>query len=217
MDLFESEDPRERDFLKTIVHRIYGKFLNLRALIRKAINTIFFRFIYETQRGNGVAELLEILGSIINGFALPLKDDHRNFLIRVLLPLHKVPCLGLYHPQLAYCVIQFIEKDHSLSSEVIKGLLRYWPKINSTKEIMFINEIEEILGIVDPREFLKIQIPLFRQIAKCISSPHFQVVERVLYLWNNEHIVNLMAENMSTVLPILFPSLYKNSRSHWNR
>lgn len=32
---------------------------------------------YETERHNGVAELLEILGSIINGFALPLKEEHK--------------------------------------------------------------------------------------------------------------------------------------------
>ena len=32
---------------------------------------------------NGVAELLEILGSIINGFALPLKEEHRVFLLKV--------------------------------------------------------------------------------------------------------------------------------------
>jgi Protein phosphatase 2A regulatory B subunit (B56 family) len=25
LDLFDSEDPRERDYLKTILHRIYGK------------------------------------------------------------------------------------------------------------------------------------------------------------------------------------------------
>jgi hypothetical protein len=39
---------------------------------------VFYRFIYETERHNGVAELLEILGSIINGFALPLKDEHKQ-------------------------------------------------------------------------------------------------------------------------------------------
>lgn len=71
LDLFDSEDPRERDFLKTILHRIYGKFLGLRAYIRRQINHIFYRFIYETEHHNGIAELLEILGSIINGFALP--------------------------------------------------------------------------------------------------------------------------------------------------
>ena len=74
----DSEDPRERDYLKTILHRIYGKFMPYRAFIRKSIN-IFYRFIYETERHNGIAELLEILGSIINGFALPLKDEHKQF------------------------------------------------------------------------------------------------------------------------------------------
>lgn len=43
LDLFDSEDPRERDFLKTTLHRIYGKFLGLRAYIRKHINNIFYR------------------------------------------------------------------------------------------------------------------------------------------------------------------------------
>uniref|UniRef100_A0A3B5RBG3 Protein phosphatase 2, regulatory subunit B', delta n=1 Tax=Xiphophorus maculatus TaxID=8083 RepID=A0A3B5RBG3_XIPMA len=62
LELFDSEDPRERDFLKTILHRIYGKFLGLRAYIRRQINNIFYRFIYETEHHNGIAELLEILG-----------------------------------------------------------------------------------------------------------------------------------------------------------
>lgn len=44
LDLFDSEDPRERDFLKTILHRIYGKFLGLRAYVRRQINNIFYRW-----------------------------------------------------------------------------------------------------------------------------------------------------------------------------
>jgi len=47
LDLFDSEDPRERDFLKTVLHRIYGKFLGLRAFIRKQINNIFLRYLFE--------------------------------------------------------------------------------------------------------------------------------------------------------------------------
>ncbi len=77
LELFDSEDPRERDYLKTILHRIYGKFMVHRPFVRKAINNVFYRFIFETERHNGVAELLEILGSIINGFALPLKEEHK--------------------------------------------------------------------------------------------------------------------------------------------
>jgi len=77
LELFDSEDPRERDYLKTILHRVYGKFMAHRPFIRRAVNNVFYRFIFETERHNGVAELLEILGSIINGFALPLKEEHK--------------------------------------------------------------------------------------------------------------------------------------------
>nr|CAD7393522.1 unnamed protein product [Timema cristinae] len=281
LDLFDSEDPRERDFLKTVLHRIYGKFLGLRAFIRKQINNIFLRFIYETEHFNGVGELLEILGSIINGFALPLKAEHKQFLVKVLLPLQKVKCLSLYHAQLAYCVVQFLEKDATLTESVVKGLLKFWPKTCSQKEIpasipysppslhplllpyppivplpssqsptpsldlhnltssphpillpplslttscihpeqevMFLGEIEEILDVIEPSQFVKIQEPLFRQISRCVSSPHFQVAERALYFWNNEYIMSLIEENNHVIMPIMFPALYRISKEHWNQ
>ncbi|KAM0842667.1 hypothetical protein ACQ4PT_058215 [Festuca glaucescens] len=56
-------------------------------------------------------EVLAIWGSIINGFAVPLKEEHRGFLMRVLLPLHRTRWLHAYHRQLVYCVLQFVHKD----------------------------------------------------------------------------------------------------------
>jgi len=217
LNLFDSEDPRERDFLKTTLHRIYGKFLGLRAHIRKHINNIFYKFIFESERHNGIAELLEILGSIINGFALPLKEEHKIFLVQVLIPLHKARSLTVYHPQLAYCIVQFLEKDSSLTKSVIEGLLKFWPKVHSPKEVMFLNELEEILDVIEPSEFKKIMVPLFKKLAICVSSAHFQVAERALYYWNNEYILSLVSDNTSVILPLIFPSLYRNSKSHWNK
>ncbi|XP_048475741.1 serine/threonine-protein phosphatase 2A 56 kDa regulatory subunit beta isoform-like [Rhincodon typus] len=175
LELFDSEDPRERDFLKTVLHRVYGKFLGLRAFIRKQITNIFLWFIYESEHFNGVAELLEILGSIINGFALPLKAEHKQFLLRVLIPLHTARTLSLFHAQLAYCIVQFLEKDTTLTEPVLRGLLKFWPKTCTQKEVMFLGELEEILDVIEPSQFVKVQEALFKQIAKCISSPHFQI------------------------------------------
>ncbi|XP_013398874.1 serine/threonine-protein phosphatase 2A 56 kDa regulatory subunit epsilon isoform isoform X3 [Lingula anatina] len=217
LELFDSEDPREREFLKTVLHRIYGKFLGLRAFIRKQINNFFLRFIYETESFNGVGELLEILGSIINGFALPLKVEHKQFLTKVLIPLHKAKSLSLYHAQLAYCVVQFLEKDATLTEPVVRGLLKFWPKTCSQKEVMFLGEIEEILDVIEPTQFQKIQEPLFKQIARCVSSPHFQVAERALYYWNNEYLMSLIEENSNIIMPIMFPALYRISKEHWNQ
>uniref|UniRef100_V9KWM8 Serine/threonine protein phosphatase 2A regulatory subunit n=1 Tax=Callorhinchus milii TaxID=7868 RepID=V9KWM8_CALMI len=217
LELFDSEDPRERDFLKTVLHRVYGKFLGLRAFIRKQINNIFLWFIYESDHFSGVAELLEILGSIINGFALPLKAEHKQFLIRVLIPLHTARILALFHAQLAYCVVQFLEKDVTLMEPVIRGLLKFWPKTCTQKEVMFLGELEEILDVIEPSQFVRIQESLFKQIAKCITSPHFQVAERALYFWNNEYILSLIEENCYVLLPIMFGTLYRVSKEHWNQ
>ena len=76
--------------------------------------------------------------SIINGFALPLKAEHKQFLVKVLIPLHKSKTLGQYQAQLAYCVVQFLEKDPSLTDKVINGLLKFWPKTNSPKEVLLL-------------------------------------------------------------------------------
>ena len=40
---------------------------------------------------------------------------------------------------------------------------------------MFLGEIEEILDVIEPSQFVKIQEVLFKQLARCVASPHFQV------------------------------------------
>ncbi|XP_071685800.1 serine/threonine protein phosphatase 2A 57 kDa regulatory subunit B' beta isoform-like [Rutidosis leptorrhynchoides] len=217
LDMFYSEDPREREYLKTILHRIYGKFIVHRPFIRKAINNIFYRFIFETERHPGLGELLEILGSIINGFAVPMKEEHKVFLVHALIPLHKAKFINYYHQQLSYCVVQFVEKDYKLADDVIRGLLKYWPVTNCTKEILFLGELEEVLDATQPAEFQRCMVPLFRRIGYCINSPNFQVAERALFFWNNEHFVDLIAQNRDVILPIIFEPLEKNIQGHWNQ
>lgn len=43
---------------------------------------------------------------------------------------------------------------------------------------MFLGEMEEILDVIEPSQFVKIQEPLFKQVARCVSSPHFQVCDK---------------------------------------
>lgn len=176
LDLFDSENAREREFLISIVHHIYRKFMGLRPFIRKVISDIFYRFIFETERHNGVAELLEFEGSVINEFTVPLKEEDKLFLSRVLIPLYKPRCYDTYCQQLSYCINQFVEKDFSLAEHVIKGLLKYWPVTNCQKEVLFLEELEEILKVTQPAEFQRCMVLLFRQIGRCLNSPHFQVL-----------------------------------------
>ena len=78
MDLFDSEESVERDYLKNVLHKLYAKVSSSKALadayifsfpvqlvprrkmIRKAINECFYTLIHEAHKFNGTAELLDI-------------------------------------------------------------------------------------------------------------------------------------------------------------
>ena len=67
VELLDSEDPRERDYLKTIL----------------------------------------------------------QFLVRALIPLHKPKCISLYHQQLSYCIIQYVEKDADTATPIFDVAFKF--------------------------------------------------------------------------------------------
>ncbi|CAI5528845.1 unnamed protein product [Closterium sp. Naga37s-1] len=217
LNLFDSEDPRERGYLKTIMHQIYLKFMVHRLFIREAVNKIFYQFI-KSERHNGIAELLEFLEDILKGFVMPVsKEERKQILERALVPLHKPKCVSMYHQQLSYCITLFVEKDPNLADSVLLGLLEFWPLSNNQNELLFLEELEKILELTQELEFHLVMTPLFQQIALCLSSSHFQVAERTLRLWGNDYIVALVAQNHDTILPLIVAALERSAESHQNQ
>ena len=217
--LFDSQDMREREYLKTIVHRIYGKLTQRRAAIRRMFAWFFQRFVFETEQQSGMCEALDILGSIVNGFATPIKPEHKKLLERSLIPLHKPKSLAMYHPQLIYLMVQYAAKDPSLTTPIVRGLIKFWPYGNSAKETMFLDELEEIFDFVEPEQLEEFFEPLLHRLRDCCANVHFQVAERALSLWHSPHIHRLLVEDAGfrpRVLDILYPALRGLAGEHWN-
>ncbi|OIT30303.1 serinethreonine protein phosphatase 2a 57 kda regulatory subunit b' beta isoform [Nicotiana attenuata] len=218
LTLFQSEDQRERDSLKNVFHRIYSKLTFYRTFMRKEMNDVFLHYVFETdQRHPGIGELLEIWGTIINGFSVPLKEEHKLFLVRVLVPLHKPKGMQVYHTQLSYCVSQFVQKEPELGEVVIRGILRYWPITNYQKEVLLIGELEELVETLDPQQYKELALPLCTKITKCLNSWNSQVAERALYVWNNEQFWKMASQAMEEVFPVLVEGMEKNLEGHWSK
>ncbi|RWR96926.1 serine/threonine protein phosphatase 2A regulatory subunit B' theta isoform [Cinnamomum micranthum f. kanehirae] len=48
--------------------------------------------------------------------------------------------------------------------------------------------------------------------------PHgMRVAERTLFLWNNDHIKNLIKQKQKVIYPNIFPALLRNTRNQWNQ
>jgi len=266
IELFASEDPREREYLKTILHRIYGRFMPLRALIRQSIANCCYRTIYEqytvrfhhnddvnahltaaltpsissasperrlrmvdkkyyqnsTRNENGIAEFLEIFCSIIHGFSIPVKKEHKDFLRNVLVPLHKCRKLEKFHEQLVACCVQFVFKDPSVAPVILGGLLKFWPIQSPTKEEMFIAEVVNVVNAMinhkngfswpDNRE---ICLSVIDTLVSCMKSHHHSVAERALLVWGEDAIEILIDLEKKTIWPKIVEAFLDN-KHHWN-
>ncbi|DAZ97236.1 TPA: hypothetical protein N0F65_010398 [Lagenidium giganteum] len=218
--LFKTPSFKERQVLKGVLHRLYYKLTQRRSAIRKEIAHSFYEYIYEGANHYGVSELLEILGSIVNGFACPIKQEHVVLLERALIPLHSTPAFISYHQQLAYCMIQYVSKDHSLFTPIVRGLLKYWPVGNSFKEVIFVVELEELMEhVLAESDFDHISAKLARRLGRCMTSDQFQVAERAIACWTSPSCLRVMNEYeklAQSMFDIIKPYLRSAMHNHWN-
>jgi serine/threonine-protein phosphatase 2A regulatory subunit B' len=140
-------------------------------------------------------------------------------LARALVPLHKMSGLVEYHPPLSYCMVLFCGKDPTLTPAIVGGLLRFWPVGSSAKELLFLQELDELFEFVDGDAFSQFRRRFALRMLKCIECPHVQVAERALWFWNNDAFKALAVgdpRHRKEVLSVLFDALRRCAEGHWH-
>ena len=218
LELFDSEEPKEREYLKNILHRLYAKLVPRRKMIRKAITDNFNTLIHESYKFNGTSELLDILASVISGFAVPLREEHVVFFHNIIIPLHKVQTCHKFHNELLRCSMLFLSKEPTLAFPLINGLLKYWPFANYAKETLFLAELLDILEVCCDAQKLEPLLPkIFKRLVKCIASPHLQVSDRSMCFFENEFFLNIIRTYKNVGYPILVPVINHLATHHWHK
>ena len=138
-----------------------------------------------------------------------------------LIPLHKVKTMQMYHAHLVYCMAQYIEKEQRFAVPIIGGVLKYYPFGNTGKELLFLDELQELVEVLNPQTLAEVEVPIYQRLAQCIEGEHFQIAEKALHFWGNE-ILNQtvvdMPSHRAVIFPIVFRALYRNkdpSTAHW--
>ena len=217
LQLFDSDLLEERDFLKNILHKLYAKLVPRRKMIRKAITDLFHILIHEIHKFNGTSELLDIMASIISGFALPLREEHVIFFKNIIIPLHKVQTCTLYFDNLCRCSMLFLSKDNNLAIPLLEGILKYWPFANFTKETNFLQELPEVLEMCDVERIQPLVGKLFKRVIKCISGSHLQIADRAMCLFEGESFINIIKRYKQLTFGILVPVVTNLAENHWHQ
>lgn len=218
-DLLDSEDPRERVNIKICLHAIYSRWSKARPEFRREVVRFFQQVALAGELHLGVSEVLDILGSIINGFVSPLKDEHREFLMTAFMPLHRVRYLRAFHANLVICIVQFVTKDAALAEPVIKGILSRWNSTDNHNGALLVTELESILELINPTIFRSIAKPLMRRLSICLSSGNLSLIEKTLTLLANKSVRALMEYrgHMAVIVPIICRPLVNIASSHWHK
>merc|ERR1712228_599379 len=226
--LFSSADDREPQYVKIIVHAIYGRFMALRKAIRKHLADYCFKYVYlstlrDVTSWQGLPEILEIFCSIFQGLNVPVKPDYHIVLRNVIVPLHKSFHLDEFHEQLLQCCTQFVTKDPLSAPVILGGMLKFWPKFSPLKEQLFITEIVHILNVCvrhpnikqsDPK-FATITIAVLNKFVECMVSPHHQVAERSLMVWRDETVRICVDLHREKIWPNIYKALQHNKEKYW--
>lgn len=88
--------------------------------------------------------------------------------------------------------------------------MRYWPTGNTEKELLFLNELEDLFEPLEPDHVRGYVKPLGRRLARCIASSCSQIVERVMYLWNSPAFTLLFIrdkQNVTVLAPLVYDAL----------
>jgi serine/threonine-protein phosphatase 2A regulatory subunit B' len=78
-----------------------------------------------------------------------------------------------------------------LGIDLIAGLLKFWPITCPAKEIVYINECEEILDIMGPegeKNLGNLLPKLLKRLVQTAQNLHYQAAERSLLFLNSEAI-----------------------------
>ena len=148
VELFQTELASEREMLVKMMRNLWNKMPRRQEAIISVIQHALQSCVYETpwEVHCGLTDLLSFVNTVAADFATEptLEPAHRRLLIRSIMPLHSLGYVRRCHDALRECVVIFVEKDPSLSSEVLRVLLRLWPATSTAKEEMFLEEVRAL-------------------------------------------------------------------------
>lgn len=214
----DSWDERERMAVRICLHIIYARWARARPVFREEIVKYLQAVSLTGEVHHGVSEALDIMGSIVSGFSLPLKLEHRELINKAFLPLHRVKYLRSFHRCLTVCVEQMVAKDIHCAEIVIKGILARWPSAECNNGALLLREIESVLAISNAAIFRGACPLLLRRLAACMRNGQIVLIERCFSILNNPTIRSYMETEgtMGIIVPVICQPLLGLKDSHWH-
>ena len=224
-ELFNHIGNQEKEFLKQTVHKIYGRIVVYREELRRMFKSYIEDFsvrkeTYPEKKKNAMSVrcILEIFGTIVSGFKVPLKVEHVE-MIDPLMELLRSRFLDVYFESLGFVLIEFCRKELDQIPKVIDRILNcvVSSKKDPQRVVLLLRLLEGVLEqCYNIGTFRKIHRKTFTVIARCLNDTNFNICQQALQIFQNDYVGNLFHSEFSELFPIVYEDLRELSKNHWN-
>jgi serine/threonine-protein phosphatase 2A regulatory subunit B' len=217
MKLTRRQNPNEREMVLYLLHRVYAASVSLRVTLRQYIARDFSNFVdgSKSDRNHpGIKELLMLMQSIVSGFQTPLKETHTKYFQEHVLPLFTTSSLDEFGQELLVCVANFIQKERSLITEVVRFLIEKFPVTQQT-DIVF-NILADLTPCLTNEEFSQVQVVMYSFLVSCSKHQQIEIAEAGLSIMIHPTFLERIKMNIHIAYPLMCTQLQQNAVCHWN-
>ena len=237
ISLFGSNNELELDKVKHLVHGIYGRVKELRAVLRQYLSDYCCNYIDHNDvcivnnSSQGICAMLEVFAAVFAGLVVPVKKQNVSLFKNAILPLHKTHHFDRFYQRLVYCCEIFVSKDITIACDILIFLLKCWPKEFPLKEKLFIQEALAIFGAYmehakfeqcitnnqqERNRFDDIEIKILKQFVACIKISDCIVCQEAIKSIKNTYVERLIDKHQLIVTPLINGVLDSNAIHHRN-
>ncbi|EAY08849.1 hypothetical protein TVAG_050840 [Trichomonas vaginalis G3] len=214
--LMRTPNKEEQRKLTELYVCMIPKLGEFRSFAINVTNSALARIAFSDENFIATKPLLQVMRSHAEGFHTPLKKVHQIFYLDVILPLHKHKHSHYFWQDLVSTVTAFLDKEPNLVFPTYEFIVNVWPRMCTTKQLDFIDEIGILASFVPDEETSKVTKILLPQYCRTIVGVNAWSSKRALALFDINDFVWLMTEVPGDVYPSLIPSLYECAKIHWD-
>lgn len=214
--LCRTTDDREQEKLALLFSAIYEHVPRIRSFAWDVVSLALTRILHDDEPFTSAKPILKAMSGIIAGLKKPLNEKYLPFWHEVLLPLHRCEYMTYFAQELFICVAQMLEKEHSLVIDVYKTLVKYWPRLQPPKQMLFIDEIAYFSSFIDEECIEQCIRIVFPQLLRSLTSCHAPISEKILSMWEINDFVWLVTMSPSITYPMIIPKLLETGKTYWH-
>jgi hypothetical protein len=213
---FVSPDTRERQQVKCALSEIVARLPDHGPILISLISTAFVESLAGEPIRIGLGEIFDLFTGIVRSTSTFGGQSFFSILVQQLLPLHLSSEYPLFSGALVSSVLMLHDRDGRCVDDCLLYLWNHFPWASQTKQMLFLDEIQAIVGRGWESMSPHCSRMLFERLSVLFSSACMDISEKAIGLVFADGFRQLLKQYYPSIAPTVIARATRVSQKHWS-